>query len=72
MHAGNRKGKSNYYKALINGQMKQLSKLPLVKPRAPRHQVIKIGRELEKAELGYKGSNYSSIRMKSAREELHG
>jgi hypothetical protein len=32
MHAGYRKGKSNYYKALINGQMKRLSKLPLVKP----------------------------------------
>jgi hypothetical protein len=54
MHAGYRKGKSNYYKALINGQMKRLSKLPLVKPRTLRHQVIKITREVEKAEHGCK------------------
>jgi len=60
MPAGYRKGKSNYYKALINGQMKRLSKLPLVKPRTPKHQVIKIRRELKKAECGYKGSNYRS------------
>jgi hypothetical protein len=47
MHAGYRNGKSNYYKALTNGQIKRLSKLPLVKPRTLRHQVIKIRRELE-------------------------
>jgi len=63
MYAGYRKGKSNYYKALINGQMKRISKSALVKPRTPRHQVIQIRRELEKAELVYKGSNYSSIQM---------
>jgi hypothetical protein len=52
--------------------MKRLSKLPLVKPRTPRHQVINIRRELKKAECGYKRSNYRSTRMKSDREELHG
>ena len=72
MHAGYRKGKSNYYKALINGKMKRLSKLPLVKPTTLRHQVIKIRRELEKVEHGYKGRSYRSIRMQSDREELHG
>jgi len=44
MHAGYRKGKSNYYKALTNRQMKRLSKLPLAKPKTLRYQVIKIRR----------------------------
>jgi hypothetical protein len=72
MYAGYRKGKSSYYKSLVNGQMKRLSKLPLVKPRTQRHQVTIIRTELEKAEHMYKGSNYRSIRMESDREELHG
>jgi len=33
MCAGYSKGKSNYYKALINGKMKRLNKLPLVKTK---------------------------------------
>jgi hypothetical protein len=52
MHADYRNRKSNYHNALTNGQMKRLSKLPLIKPRTQRHQVIKIRRELEKAEHG--------------------
>jgi hypothetical protein len=53
---------SSYYKVSINGQMKKLSKLPLVKPRrTQRHQVIKIRRVSKKDEHGYKGSNYRSI-----------